>query len=699
MSDHVKKSAQAGITNEQATNASDQAPAVNVRPAATGGQAAETSNPATGKNATKKNTTKTNNRTAKTIRRLLAEMTGKYRMALVFVFFCIVVSAAANVAGSSFIQRLVDDYISPLLLAENPVFDGLLKALLLMGAMYLTGVLCTLVYNRVMVNVSQGVLKKIRDEMFAHMQALPLRYYDTHTHGDLMSRYTNDIDTLREMLSMTLPQALTSVITVVVVAVTMLMWSLPLSLLVFATVAVMLVVVKKISGKAKGHFMKQQKALGQMNGYIEEMISGQKVVKVFCREEHAVAAFDENNQRLRRHATSANRLTNILMPVMMNIGALQYVLIALAGGVLAIYGGAGASASGAAGASGGLAGVLAVLGSGMTLGTIAAFLTLSKSFSAPIGQMSTQLNAIITALAGAGRIFDLLDEPTEIDEGYVTLVNARQEGGGLVECRAHTGLWAWKHPHEDGSVTYTQVRGDIRFFDVDFGYGEKKLVLRDVTLYAEPGQKIAFVGATGAGKTTITNLINRFYELADGKIRFDGININKIKKSDLRRSLGIVLQDTHLFTGSVADNIRYGKPDASHEEVRQAAQLANAHDFIMRLPQGYDTPISGDGGNLSGGQRQLLAIARAAVADPPVMILDEATASIDTRTEAIVQKGMDSLMEGRTVLVIAHRLSTVKNADAIMVMEQGQIIERGNHEALIAEKGKYYQLYTGAFEG
>ncbi|MDR2655607.1 MAG: ABC transporter ATP-binding protein/permease [Oscillospiraceae bacterium] len=599
---------------------------------------------------------------------------GSYKAALVFVFIFIALSTLANVSGSFFIQSLVDDYIAPLLASERPVFTGLLKALAVMGGVYLAGVICTFLYNRTMVGISQGVLKKIRDDMFAHMQSLPIKYYDTHTHGDLMSRYTNDIDALREMLSMSFPQMLSSVITVAAVTVTMLSLSIPLSLLAFACVAVMLVLVRKISGGAAKYFREQQKAVGRLNGYVEEMFSGQKVVKVFCHEEAAQEEFDKLNEDLRRDMAGANRLTSILMPLMMNIGMLQYVLIAFVGGLLALNGAAG-----------------------MTLGTIAAFLTLSRSFSAPIGQMSTQINAITMAIAGAERIFSLLDEQPEKDEGYVTLVNAKYENASLVERPENTGLWAWRHPHGDGSVTYTELKGDVRLFDVDFGYSENKIVLHDISLYARPGQKIAFVGATGAGKTTVTNLLNRFYDIADGKIRFDNINVNKIKKSSLRRSLGIVLQDTHLFTGTVADNIRYGKLDATDEEVRRAAERANAHDFITRLPDGYDTVISGDGGNLSGGQRQLLAIARAAVADPPVMILDEATSSIDTRTEAIVQKGMDALMEGRTVFVIAHRLSTVKNSDAIMVMEQGRIIERGDHDALIAAKGRYYQLYTGAF--
>ena len=609
-----------------------------------------------------------------TIKRLLKEMTGKYRAALLTVFVFILISALANVSGSFFVRQLFDVHIKNILLTDNPDFSGLLGALCVMGGIYLTGVTATLLYNRMMVNISQGVLKKIRDDMFSHMQSLPIKYYDTHTHGDLMSRYTNDTDALREMLSQSLPQAFSSIVTVAAVTVAMLMQSLLLSLLVFVCVAVMLFIVKRIGKSAAKHFMAQQKSLGGLNGYIEEMINGQRVVKVFCHEQAATAEFDRQNEVLRHHMTAANRLTNAIMPILMNIGTLQYVLIALVGSALAL-GGAG----------------------NITLGTIAAFLTLSKSFSAPIGQVSTQINAVITALAGAERIFNLMDEPSEIDDGYVTLVNARYEGNRIDECPGHTGLWAWKHPHADGHITYTRLKGDVRFFDVDFGYTKQKTVLHDVSLYAKPGQKIAFVGATGAGKTTITNLINRFYDIDQGKIRFDGINIQKIKKDDLRRSLGIVLQDTHLFTGTVADNIRYGKLDASREEVERAARLANAHDFIMRLPDGYDTVITGDGGSLSGGQRQLLAIARSAVADPPVMILDEATSSIDTRTETLIQKGMDSLMRGRTVFVIAHRLSTVKHSDAIMVMEQGGIIERGDHDTLINQQGRYYHLYTGAF--
>ena len=609
-----------------------------------------------------------------TVKRLLKNMTGKYKGALVLVFILILISAGANVLGSMFVQTLIDDYIGPLLLADNPVYTGLLKALAVMAVIYFVGVLSTFFYNRTMVDVSQGVLKKIRDDMFAHMQTLPIRYYDTHSHGDLMSRYTNDADALREMLSMTLPQFVSSVATIAAVTAAMLTLSVPLSLFVFAFVVLMLWVVKFVGARSARHFMQQQQCVGELNGYIEEMVEGQRVVKVFCHEDAVQAGFDEKNEQLRGHVAGANRLTNMLMPILMNLGTMQYVLLAFLGGYMAING----------------------IG-GVTLGMIASFLTLSKSFSAPIGQLSIQINAVIMALAGAGRIFTLMDEPAEVDEGYVTLVDVRIENGQMIECAEYTGTRAWKHPHGDGSLTYEELKGDVRLFDVDFGYKEDKLVLRGVSVFAKPGQKIAFVGATGAGKTTITNLVNRFYDIADGKIRFDGININKIKKADLRRALGIVLQDTHLFTGSIADNIRYGRLDATREEIMEAAKLANAHDFIMRLPSGYDTVITGDGGNLSGGQRQLLSIARAAVSNPSVMILDEATSSIDTRTESIVQAGMDHLMENRTVFVIAHRLSTIQNAKAIMVMENGRIIERGDHDTLLDEKGTYYRLYTGAF--
>lgn len=613
-------------------------------------------------------------KTKATVRRLLQELTGKNKVRLFFVFALILISTCANVAGSFFIQNLIDEYIAPLLQSESPDFTVLFHALMRMVLVYLTGILAVFGYSRMMVSISQAMLRKIRDDMFSHMQTLPIRYFDTHTHGDIMSHYTNDTDTLREFLVQGLPQIVSSFFTILTVTIAMLTMSIPLSCIVFVFVALMLFATKVIGSRAAGNFMRQQESLGNLNGYIEEMIKGQKVIKVFCHEDKTVETFDEKNEFLRQQACKANQFTNMLMPIVMNLGTLQYVTIAFVGGFMAI---------------GGVAGV--------TLGTITAFLTLSRSFSAPIGQVSSQINSIIMAMAGAARIFKLLDETPEADSGYVTLVNARYENDTLTECPEHTGIWAWKHPHGDGSITFTELKGDVRFHDVDFGYIKEKLVLHDVSLFAKPGQKIAFVGATGAGKTTITNLINRFYDIADGKIRFDGININKIKKSDLRRSLGIVLQDTHLFTGTVADNIRYGKLEATQAEVESAAKLANAHDFIMRLPKGYDTVIPGDGGSLSSGQKQLLAIARAAVADPPVMILDEATSSIDTRTEAIVQQGMDSLMEGRTVFVIAHRLSTVKNSHAIMVLEQGQIIERGTHDELIALQKKYYQLYTGAF--
>ena len=610
-----------------------------------------------------------------TVKRLMRYVIQGYRWPFIGVMLCILVSAAAGVAGSLFLQVLIDGYITPLLVEANPDFSGLLRTVMVMGCIYLAGVVATYLYNRMMAVISQGVLKTIRDEMFDHMQSLPIRYFDIHTYGDVMSRYTNDTDTLRQMISQSVPQMFSAVITIVTVFVAMVATSVPLTLLVLVLVAFMLVATRKIGGQSGRYFVCQQVALGKVNGYIEEMISGQKVIKVFCHEERATQDFNRLNEALCHDATQANTFANILMPVMGNLGNLQYVLIAIAGGAMAIAG-----------------------AGGLTLGAIASFLQLSRSFTMPVSQLSQQLNSIVMALAGAQRIFQLMDEAPEPDEGYVTLVNARHQGDKLVESRERTGLWAWKHPHGDGTITYTPLTGDVRLLNVDFGYEPGKTVLHNVTLYAEPGQKVAFVGATGAGKTTITNLINRFYDLADGKIRYDGININKIRKEDLRRSLGVVLQDTHLFTGTVRENIRYGRLDATDEEVEAAAKLVHAHDFITRLPQGYDTPLTGDGASLSQGQRQLLAIARAAIADPPVMILDEATSSIDTRTEAIVQKGMDNLMKGRTVFVIAHRLSTVRNADAIMVLDQGRIIERGGHQKLIEEKGTYYRLYTGAFE-
>ena len=613
----------------------------------------------------------------KTLMRLLSYVWNYYKVECVFVAIGIAVSSLAAVAGNLFIKNLIDDYIMPFLSENNPSFAPLVRALLIMAGIYYIGTFATFLYARLMVNVTQGTLKRIRDDMFTHMERLPIKYFDTHAHGDIMSCYTNDTDTLRQMISQSIPQMLSSVITIVSTFISMIVLSIPLTLLIIVMVAVMVGVVRKIGSQSGKYFIRQQKDLGVLNGYIEEMMEGQKVVKVFCHEEETKKKFYELNDGLFDSAKNANIYANILMPVMANLGNINYVITLAVGSILAING----------------------VG-GLTLGALASFLQLTRSFNMPITQVSQQFNSIIMALAGAERVFDLLDEPVEEDHGYVTLVNAVEEPDGtLKESPVRTGIWAWKHPHQaDGTITYEKLQGDVVFNGVDFGYTDEKIVLHDIKMYAKPGQKVAFVGATGAGKTTITNLINRFYDIQDGKIRYDGININKIKKPDLRRSLGMVLQDTHLFTGTVADNIRYGKLDATDEEVIAAAKLANAHYFITKLPQGYDTVLSGDGSELSQGERQLLAIARAAIADPPVLILDEATSSIDTRTETIVQSGMDKLMKGRTVFVIAHRLSTIKNSDVIMVLDQGRIIERGDHESLLAEKGRYYQLYTGAFE-
>ena len=611
------------------------------------------------------------------LRRLFSVILEHYKFHCLFVLLLIVASTLANVIGNLFLKTLIDSYITPFLHEASPNFAPLLRALLLMACVYYLGAAATYGYSRIMISVTQGTMRSIREDLFRHMESLPIRYFDTHAHGDIMSVYTNDIDTLRQLISQSLPQLVSSAITVVSVFVSMIALNIPLTLIMLVMVTLMIRVTRAVTGKSGSYFIEQQRNLGAVNGYIEEMMEGQKVVKVFCHEEASIERFNQLNDALYQSADSANRYANILGPINNNLGHISYVVTAIVGSVLAIFG----------------------VG-GFTLGGLAAFLQFNRSFVQPISQISQQLNSVVMALAGADRVFRMMDAPSEEDEGYVELVNAERDANGDIREAGHrTGMWAWKHFHKaDGTTTYVEQRGDIVLDGVDFGYNPDKIVLHDIQLYARPGQKIAFVGATGAGKTTITNLLNRFYDIADGKIRYDGINITKIKKPDLRRSLGMVLQDTHLFTGTVADNIRYGRLDATDEEVRAAAELAGAAFFIEHLPQGYDTMLTGDGANLSQGQRQLLAIARAAVANPPVLILDEATSSIDTRTERIVQEGMDRLMEGRTVFVIAHRLSTVRNSDAIMVLDQGRIIERGTHDQLIAQRGRYYQLYTGKFE-
>ena len=616
---------------------------------------------------------KTKGKKRKTIKRLLKYVTEGYKLQLAVVLVSIIISALVGVIGTQFIKFLIDDFITPLLGSQSQDYSALLNVIMVMAVIYLVGVVCTFTYNRLMVNISQGVLNKIRTQMFNHMQKLPIRYFDSRTHGDIMSTYTNDVDTLRQMLSQSIPQVFSACVSMVAVLIAMLATNIYLTLVVLAMVILMIFVSRYLGGNSSRFFVKQQEDIGKVNGYIEEMMEGQKVVKVFNYEEDSKARFDDLNEQLCDSMTKANMYANILMPCIMNIGNLGYVLVAVIGGILSVNG-------------------------ILTIGSIAAFLQYVKAFTNPLGQVSQQMNSIIMALAGAERIFDLIDQKEEVDEGYVTLVNAKMEDGKIVESEERTGMWAWKHPHKDGRITYTRLRGQVEFENVQFGYEEKKRILHDISLVAKEGQKVSFVGATGAGKTTITNLINRFYDIQDGKIRYDRINIRKIKKDDLRRSLGMVLQDTSLFTGTIRDNIRYGKLDATDEEVEAAAKLSNADKFIKHLPHGYDTLITGNGEGLSQGQRQLLSIARAALNNPPVLILDEATSSIDTRTEKIVQEGMDKLMKGRTVFVIAHRLSTIKNSDLIMVLDHGRIIERGNHKELIAQKGTYYGLYTGAIE-
>lgn len=610
------------------------------------------------------------------MKRVLTYVWKDYKFSCIIVVLCIVLAAFTNLKGLTFLEVLIDDYIKPMIDSENPDFAGLFRALAQLAGYFVVGVVCVYLYNRIMVNVTQGTMRNLRKELFAKMESLPIRYFDTHAHGDIMSVYTNDVDTLRQLISQSIPQTINSAVTIISVFYGMITNNILLTLLALVMVGVMLFTTKRLSRKSGNYFRAQQKDLGRVNGYIEEMMEGQKVVKVFCHEEKSLEEFRKINEQLRDSADNANKFANIMMPINGNIGNISYVLCAVVGAALALNG-----------------------YMGLTLGALISFLTLNRNFTQPITQISQQINSIVMAQAGARRVFELMDEEPETDEGYVELVNAKKTAdGGIKEVSGRTGLWAWKHPHKaEGTVTYTPQTGDVVFDDVDFGYNEKKQVLYNIKMFATPGQKIAFVGSTGAGKTTITNLINRFYDIQDGKIRYDGININKIKKADLRRSLGIVLQDTHLFTGTVMENIRYGRLEATDEECIAVAKLANADGFITRLPDGYQTLLTGDGSNLSQGQRQLLAIARAAVADPPVLILDEATSSIDTRTEKLVQEGMDHLMQGRTTFVIAHRLSTIRNADCIMVMEQGRIIERGNHDELIAAKGKYYQLYTGKF--
>ncbi len=615
--------------------------------------------------------------TLKTAKRLLKYVTGTYKVEFIIVFVCIIVSSIATISVSLSMKFLLDDYIMPLIGNANPNFAELYKALAVLASIFILGIIASFLYSRLMVKIGQGVLKRVRDEMFEHMQTLPIRYFDQNTNGSIMSLYTNDTDTLRQMINQSIPQVLMSAITIIVTFIAMLILSPLLTILAVIMIFVMFLVARKLGGNSGKYFIRQQLDLADVTGFVEERMNGQRVIKVFNHEKKSEEEFDELNEKLYTSSSKAHTFASIMGPVMGNIGNVQFVLTAVLGGILLITG----------------------VG-GITIGTIASYLQFTKSFTQPFMQVAQQFNSIIMALAGAERIFKMIDEQPEVDDGYVTLVNAKKDkNGNIIECKERTGMWAWKHPHQaDGSVSYTQLKGDVRFYDMSFGYTDDKMVLHDITLYAKPGQKLAFVGSTGAGKTTITNLINRFYDVQDGKIRYDDININKIKKADLRRSLGIVLQDTHLFTGTIMENIRYGKLDATDEEVYEAARLAYADQFIQRLPDGYNTMLTGDGEELSQGQRQLLAIARAAVANPPVLILDEATSSIDTRTESIVQKGMDNLMKGRTVFVIAHRLSTIRNSDAIIVLEHGRIIERGTHEDLIKEKGTYYQLYTGKLE-